>query len=148
MVFTPLFGWWIDRRGRRATLMVFGSLIFAPTYFVLGSTLIAPWVPMAFMGMAFSLVPAALWAAVPLIVEQRRLGTAYGLMTMLQNAGMALAPVAAGALTDQTGGYGAAMVFFGTLGTLGLVFAMLLLRRERGPGGHGLEMPSPDGTAG
>jgi MFS family permease len=144
MIFTPLFGWFIDRWGRRASLMVFGSLLFAPTYFVLGATVIPPWLPMAVMGIAFSLVPAALWAAVPQIVEQRRLGTAYGLMTMIQNIGMTVAPVAAGALTDRTGGYEAAMVFFGLLGSLGLVFALLLLRRERGPGCHGLEVPSAE----
>lgn len=144
MVFTPLFGWTIDRRGRRATMLVFGSLIFAPTYFILGATNLAPWIPMAFMGIAFSLVPAALWSAVPLVVEQRRLGTAYGLMTMIQAIGMTLAPVAAGRLTDSTGGYGAAMVFFGVLGSLGLVFAILLLRRETGPEGHGMEVPSTE----
>jgi MFS family permease len=145
MVFTPVFGWAIDRYGHRATLMVWGSLIFAPTYFVLGATRLDPRLPMAFMGIAFSLVPAALWAAVPLIVEQRRLGTAYGLMTMIQNCGMTLVPFAAGALTDRTGGYNAAMVFFGLLGSLGLVFAILLLRRERGRYTHGLESPATGG---
>ncbi|MFO7652429.1 MAG: MFS transporter [Candidatus Krumholzibacteriia bacterium] len=144
MVFTPVFGFFIDRYGRRAAMMVVGSLIFAPTYFVLGTTSVPPWLPMAFMGMAFSLVPAALWAAVPLLVEQRRLGTAYGLMTMVQMVGMTLVPVVAGSLSDRTGGYGAAMVLFGLLGTLGLLFAVLLLRRERGPHGHGLERPSAE----
>jgi MFS family permease len=143
MVFTPVFGWAIDRNGRRASLMVFGSLIFAPTYFVLGATNLDPRIPMAFMGIAFSLVPAALWAAVPLIVEQRRLGTAYGLMTMIQNVGMFLLPLVGGALADRAGNYGPTMVLFGGLGSLGLIFAILLLRRERGPKAHGLEHPYP-----
>ena len=148
MIFTPLFGWFIDRRGRRGTLMVLGSLIFAPTYFVLGATMIDPRLPMALMGVAFSLVPAALWAAVPLLVKQRRLGTAYGLITMIQNFGMAAAPLAAGWLTDRSGNYNAAMILFGVLGSLGLVFAVLLLRRERGPARHGLELPSADTVVG
>ena len=62
-------------------------------------------------------------------------------MTMIQNAGMTLLPFVAGSLTDRTGSYDAAMFVFGLLGSLGLVFAILLLRRERGPLAHGLEVP-------
>lgn len=138
---TPLFGWIVDRWGRRASLMVFGSLLFAPTYFVLGATHVNPVLPMAVMGVAFSLVPAALWAAVPLIIAEKRLGTAYGVLTLIQNAGMTLLPWIAGGLTDRTGGYGAAMFLFGALGTTALLSALLLLRRERSDRGHGLERP-------
>ena len=139
--FTPLIGHFVDRRGKRATLMILGSLLFAPTYFVLGGTYLSPVVPMAIMGIAFSLVPAAMWAAVPLIVEQRRLGTAYGLVTMIQNGGMTLVPFVSGAMTDRAGNYTAAMFLFGGLGTLALLFAWLLLREDRSPRGHGLEKP-------
>ena len=139
--FTPLFGFIVDRYGKRASLMVFGSLIFAPTYFVLGATYVNPVVPMAFMGIAFSLVPAAMWSAIPLIVEERRLGTAYGLVTMIQAGGMTLVPFLSGAMTDRTGDYTAAMFLFGGLGTAALLFALLLLREDKRPQGHGLERP-------
>jgi len=42
---------------------------------------------MAMMGVAFSLVPAVIWPSVAYIVEQNKLGTAYGLMTVVQNMG-------------------------------------------------------------
>jgi len=36
---------------------------------------------------------------VALIIDETRLGTAYGLMTALQNAGLALAPLVVGVLS-------------------------------------------------
>ena len=44
---------------------------------------------MAMMGIAFSLIPAVMWPSVAYIVDQSKLGTAYGLMTMIQNIGLA-----------------------------------------------------------
>jgi len=44
--------------------------------------------PMAMMGIAFSLVPAVMWPSVAIIVDSSKLGTAYGLMTMIQNIGL------------------------------------------------------------
>ena len=41
------------------------------------------------MGIAFSLIPAIMWPSVALIVDHSKLGTAYGLMTMIQNIGLA-----------------------------------------------------------
>ncbi len=46
--------------------------------------------PMAMMGIAFSLVPAVMWPSVALIVDSSKLGTAYGLMTMIQNIGFSV----------------------------------------------------------
>ena len=43
---------------------------------------------MAMMGVAFSLIPAVMWPSVAYIVDQSKLGTAYGLMTMIQNIGL------------------------------------------------------------
>src|SRR3989475_3146806 len=86
---TPLFGLFADRFGRRATLMMLGSVLLIPVYLILAYTNISPYVPMAMMGVAFSLVPALMWPSVAYIVDQSKLGTAYGLMTMIQNIGLA-----------------------------------------------------------
>ncbi|MEN6527136.1 MAG: MFS transporter, partial [Candidatus Polarisedimenticolia bacterium] len=84
---------------------------------------------------AFVLVPAAMWPAVPLIVDKQRVGTAFGLMTMIQNIGLAVFPWLNGKLRDLTQDYRASMVMFSTLGVCGLVFAFLLLRADRREGG-------------
>ena len=88
MIATPLFGLWVDRVGKRALLMMFGSLLLIPVYLMMAYTQINLYVPMAMMGVAFSLIPAVMWPSVAYIVDQSKLGTAYGLMTMIQNIGL------------------------------------------------------------
>jgi len=139
MIFAPFAGGLVDRIGRRATMMLFGALMMIPCYLVLGFTMVPPWLPMILLGAAFVLVPAAMWPAVPLIVEKNVTGTAFGLMTMVQNAGLALFPYLNGRLRVATHTYAASMVMFATLGACGFVFA-LLLKRADGRAGGGLEL--------
>jgi predicted MFS family arabinose efflux permease len=91
---------------------------------------------MIVLGAAFVLVPACIWPSVPLIVDEHRVGTAFGLMTAIQNLGLATFPYANGALRDATHGYTASQIMFGALGFCGLIFSILLLRVDRREGGH------------
>jgi MFS family permease len=86
MIATPIFGFWVDRIGKRALLMMFGSSLLIPVYLMMAYTQVSLYAPMAMMGVAFSLIPAVMWASV-ILVDPSKLGTAYGLMTMLQNIG-------------------------------------------------------------
>jgi MFS family permease len=135
MCFAPFAGGMVDRIGRRATLMVFGALLMIPCYLVLAFTMVPPYLPMILLGAAFVLVPAAMWPSVPLLVEKNVTGTAFGLMTMIQNAGLALFPYLNGRLRVATNNYQASMLMFATLGACGFVFALLLLRSDRRAGG-------------
>jgi MFS family permease len=79
-------------------------------------------------------------------VAHNRLGTAYGLMTMLQNIGMMAANLAAGVLNDASGagpanpgGYRHMLWMFFILSAISMVFAAALRRRETSATGHGLE---------
>ena len=123
-----------------------GTLLLCAVFPILGYTNTNLWVSTVMIGIAFSLVPAVLWPAVPYIVTPNRLGTGYGLMTMLQNIGMMLANLAAGALNDASGagpanpaGYHPMLWMFFLLSLFGFVFAAALRIREAGPNGHGLE---------
>ncbi|HEY1660309.1 MAG TPA: MFS transporter [Candidatus Sulfotelmatobacter sp.] len=146
MIVTPLFGLWVDRVGKRALLMMLGSVLLIPVYLMMAYTQINLYVPMAMMGVAFSLIPAVMWPSVAYIVDQSKLGTAYGLMTMIQNIGLfglnllvGWANKYAHADASNPGGYNLGMWIFSILGFLGLTFAFLLRQRELGPHGHGLE---------
>jgi MFS family permease len=164
MVATPLFGLMVDRIGRRSFFMAIGSLILLPlflaaTYLPPGPTVSLPipflgaasapltlWVVMGLLGVAFSLIPAVMWPSVAYIVEQRRLGSGYALMTLCQQVGMAAIPWLIGLLNDafragpdNPGGYAPGMWLFTGLASLGLFFSFMLWRTETRPGGHGLE---------
>jgi MFS family permease len=140
LLFAPFAGILIDRLGRRATIMALGCALMIPVYLLLGYTMLAPRYPMLLLGAAFVLVPAALWPAVPLIVKKDRLGTAYGLMTLIQNFGLMLFPWLNGRLRESTGTYAASMVMFSCLGAVALALALVLLSRDRAGDGV-LERP-------
>lgn len=159
---TPLFGLWVDRVGRRAAFMAVGSLVMLPlflmvTYLPAGPLIGLPGgvsVPLTLLvvilllGAVFSLIPAVMWPSVAYIVPAARLGSAYALMTFCQQLGWALVPIVIGKLNDanaagpeNAAGYAPGMWFYTVLSSLGLLFAYLLWRVERGPHGHGLERP-------
>jgi MFS family permease len=146
MVATPLFGLAVDRIGRRALLMVFGSLLLPPAFLIMGHTDLSLFVPIAMLGVSFSLIPAVMWPSVAYIVQERRLGSAYALMTLCQQLGMVAVPWLIGRANDALGaGPGAAEGYLGMiwilagLSSAGVVLALLLWRTERGPHAHGLE---------
>jgi hypothetical protein len=127
-------------------MMILGSGLVLPVYLIMAYTDTSLYLPMSMMGIAFSLVPAVMWPSVAYVVEESRLGTAYGLMTMCQNIGMALFNFSIGwandfarAGSDNPGGYALGMWLFSTLGFLALYFAIRLNRVEAGPNSHGLD---------
>ena len=143
---TPAFGFMADVLGRRAAFMAFGCFLLAAVFPILAYTDMNLWVTTVMIGIAFSLVPAVMWPAVPYLVEPSRLGTAYGLMTMVQAIGLTAINLVAGALNDANGagadnpaGYTPMLWMFMILSLLGFVFAYALHAREVGPQGHGLE---------
>jgi MFS family permease len=146
MIATPLFGLLADKIGKRALLMMFGSILLMPVYLLMAYSNVSLYVPVCLMGVAFSLIPAVMWPAVAYIVEQSRLGTAYALMTLIQQIGFFILNLLIGHANDYAraslenpGGYALGMWIFSILGFVGLTFAILLRIRETGPHGHGLE---------
>jgi len=137
--FTPIFGWIVDKRGKRATLMIIGASLCIPCYLLLALTRLHPVVPIFFIGMSLSLVPAALWAAIPMMVPASRLGTAFGVVNWIQNVGLMLFPWIAGKIADihttveNVAGeetmhidYTMTLMLFAGLASAGLVAALLL----------------------
>ena len=98
------------------------------------------------MGVSWSLVPAIIWPSTTFLVDPRRLGTALGIITLLQAAGLWGSNRVAGWLADRAGaspanpaGYTTMLWFFGLLSLAAVASVLLLWRREAGPDGHGLE---------
>lgn len=143
MVCTPLFGILVDKIGKRASIMITGSVIIIPAYLALGLTDLYPVFSILGIGIAFSLVPSALWSSVPILVAQNRLGTAFGLITIIQNFGLTVVPWLAGKLTDSAGGdYTNSMLLFAFLGIIGFFFSVaLIVSEKRGPK-TGIQLPT------
>lgn len=139
MVLTPLFGLLADYIGKRSLLMMLGSLCLIPVYLIMGYTRISLYIPMAMMGIAFSLIPAILWPSVALIVDPKKLGTAYGLMTMIQNIGFFVFNLLIGMTNDYSHGYTMGMWIFSCLGFFGLLWTFLLRRSQIKSGNMALE---------
>jgi MFS family permease len=126
----PLFGLLVDRVGRRALLMTFGTLVLAPSFLLMAHwhtgvavprlglpalwivpelTLVSAGTPLELVlatlmqGLAFALVPAVLWPAVTFLVPDARLGSAYALMTFCQQVAWAAMSWGIGKVNDVSG---------------------------------------------
>lgn len=141
MVMTPLFGILVDKIGKRAKLMILGSFLIIPVYLIMAYTRISLFIPMSIMGIAFSLIPAVMWPSVAIVVPQEKLGTAYGVMTMIQNIGLFLTNIIIGYVNEATNGYSTGMWIFSIFGILGVTFGYFLLKVNRKAKGFDLEMP-------
>ena len=147
MIFTPLLGLLVDKIGRRGKIMMIGSLLLIPAHLLLGLTYLHPAVSFIILGISFSLVPAALWPAVPILVKEKFLGTSFGIIAWVQMFGLFIFPWLAGKVVDASGGkYTNMELMFASLGIAGLVFSMLLLVSNRK---HklGLELPTSKAQA-
>jgi MFS family permease len=90
ILFTPLFGRIVDKKGKAASLMILGSLllIYAHISLSLLNNVVIGYTGLLALGVAFSLVPAAMWPSLAKIVPENRLGTAYATMFTVQNYGL------------------------------------------------------------
>lgn len=103
---TPLFGNIYDKKGKGASIMILGSILLIIAHVVL-------WLPsmnsvtiailmVILIGIAFSLVPSAMWPSVPKIISPQLLGTAYALIFFIQNIGLMVVPTMLGSTLDKT----------------------------------------------
>jgi len=147
LIFTPFFGFMIDRYGKAASAMIVGSLVLLLVHISFTFTMITPHIPMILLGVAFSLVPAAMWPSMVRLVDDKQIGTAYGLMYSIQNLGLWGVPLLAGIILDRTNTAGAetlnytpTMLLFILLSFLGLVFSLLLKYQDKRKG-YGVDLP-------
>lgn len=105
LILTPIFGGFIDKRGKAATIMALGAamLIFVHcVYSIPGIN--SAWVAiflMLVLGVAFSLVPSAMWPSVAKIFPTHQLGTAYALIFFIQNIGLWGIPTLIGSVLNK-----------------------------------------------
>ena len=147
MCLTPLLGIFLDRKGKGATMLMFGSIIMIVCHLCFAFLLPAfpqKWLALTLivvLGVSFSLVPAALWPSVPKIIDEKILGSAYCLIFWVQNIGLCFVPKIIGSLRQSTGSYLVPMIVFSSFGILAFFFSLLLKTEDRKKG-YGLEEPN------
>ena len=136
---TPVFGLILDRTGRNARLLAAGALLLPLSFLVLATLPGSAGLSTALLGVSFSFLPAVLWPTVVRYSPPEHLGTAYGLMTTMQNAGLFGANIIAGYLNDTSGasaanpgGYAPMLWFFGLLSLAAFLCTLALLLLDRG----------------
>lgn len=103
---TVFLGNFLDRRGKGATMLIYGALLLIACHLVFAFLLpathskILAYVTIVVLGVSFALVPAALWPSVPKIIEEKVLGSAYCLIFWVQNIGLCLVPLLIGYVLD------------------------------------------------
>jgi len=163
IVFIPIVGWFVDKKGKIASLLLYGSGMLFFSHLILSVTRLTPFLSIVILGVAFTLVPAALWPAVPRVVDEKRVGTAYGIMTWVQSLGILVFPYLAGRITDLSNkgitsemlkrgeaslNYTNTSLMFAALGILAFLFAVSLKREDSKKGGFGLQLPEKTGLRG
>lgn len=147
IVLTPVFGYVYDKIGKGATLMIIGSVLLTIVHavFALPITSVAIAISMMLvLGVAFGLVPSAMWPSVPKIIPMQLLGTAYAVIFYIQNIGLSLVPILIGkvnqANTDANGiiDYTQTMTIFAICGAIAIIIAFLLLFEDKKKG-YGLQ---------
>ena len=131
ILLTPLFGSLYDKIGKGATLMLIGSAMLAGIHFIFAIHILPyGWfavIIMILLGVAFSLVPSAMWPSVPKIIPMKLLGTAYAIIFFIQNIGLALVPVLIGRLNGIDPTYTTSMGVFCSFGVCAVVLSLLLI---------------------
>lgn len=150
---TPFFGNLYDRKGKGATIMIIGAVMLIGVHLLFALPILNEWwfatLVMIVLGIAFSLVPSAMWPSVPKIIPEKQLGTAYALIFWVQNWGLMGVPALIGWVLDTyckldttNGGpaydYTLPMIIFCCFGIVAL-FIAVMLKREDKKKGYGLE---------
>ncbi|MBP1639765.1 MAG: major facilitator superfamily 1 [Bacteroidetes bacterium] len=164
LLLTPLFGGISDKKGKAASIMILGAILLVCVHLLfsipsLNSFAVAIGLVMV-LGVAFSLVPSAMWPSVAKIIPHNKLGTAYAMIFWVQNWGLMGVPLLIGYVLDKyciigtatkmIGGkeqivtqynYTLPMLIFACFGVVAILFAFLL-KHEDAKKGYGLERPN------
>ena len=88
---SPIMGFLIDKAGYSIQFVTLACISLCSIHLCFAYTDLDPTYIMIWMGVTYSVCAASLWPMVALIVSFQNLGSAYGLMTALQNLGLAVA---------------------------------------------------------
>lgn len=135
IILTPIFGTVYDRLGKGATLMIIGAAMLTAVHLTFMTNLLPyGWfavILMVILGIAFALVPSAMWPSVPKIIPMKLLGSAFAIIFYIQNIGLSLVPMWIGRQNQADPTYRTSMMIFACFGAISVVLAVLLLLLDK-----------------
>jgi nitrate/nitrite transporter NarK len=145
IILTPVFGMVYDKIGKGATLMLIGSVMLTIVHIIFALH-IEPYgwfavIIMLVLGIAFSLVPSAMWPSVPKIIPMKLLGSAYAIIFYIQNIGLSLVPMWIGKVNGEDPSYATSMFIFAGFGAAAVVISIILIITDKKKG-YGLQTPN------
>ena len=153
---TPFLGNYLDRKGKGASMLIYGALLMIICHSVFAYVLpVFPSIILAYaaiilLGISFSLVPASLWPSVPKLIKPKLLGSAYAVIFWIQNIGLygfrkgigSVLQASNPGVTDPLKyDYTVTMTVFVSLGVLALLFGLWLKAVDHKED-YGLERPN------
>ena len=98
---------------------------------------------MLVLGVAFALVPSAMWPSVPKIIPMKLLGSAFAIIFYIQNIGLTLVPMWIGKMNGVDPTYKTSMTIFTCFGAISVLLALALLYMDKKKG-YGLQKRTPN----
>ncbi len=92
-VLSPFMGGFVDKFACRAVLATLSPLALVIVHYYLGYTKVDPVGPLVGQGLAYTGFAAVLWPAIAMVVAEQYVGLAYGVVTSIQNGGLAAFPL-------------------------------------------------------
>lgn len=100
---SPFVGIIIDKTGWKKRLLLAGAIIMAISFVLITKTTSTIILWTITLGLGFAPIPVLVFALLPEMVEPSQVGMGLGVLTSASNLGIALGPMAFGALLDKTG---------------------------------------------
>lgn len=135
VVLLPLIGRLSDHIGMRIKSVILSSLIFIATF---TTSMLMPsctdscyneLYSIVLLGLGYSLYVANIFPCIPFVVEEKVLGSAYGISITMINVALSISPSIIGYLQDNTSrefGYYWVMCYFAGMNVLGLILHLII----------------------
>jgi MFS family permease len=107
----PILGYFVEKVNKKSYLIILTTFFFFVTYFImfyvetnenLREEEWIRWVPVTTMGLGIGLFCTVIIPTLPMIVNPKLLGTAFGLMEMMQNLALGIFPLLIGEIRETS----------------------------------------------
>ncbi|CAD8168092.1 unnamed protein product [Paramecium octaurelia] len=136
----PFIGYYIDKVGHRRFFLMITSFLFIIAQILFGSVHVASnekWIaaiPLIIQGLAFTCYSCVMIPCVQYIVDQKYMGTAFGILGMFESIALCFFPIIAGKIVefadDPQIGYKNMSLFYSILGLISLFLCITLYHYE------------------